>query len=177
MQCRPAGVLLTVPRMDPTGMEPTTNHVAHLLASQNILLDADATSKKRLFERVGQLFEDTAGLARGRVFDSLFARERLGSTGLGQGVAIPHGRIKGLKETLAAFIRPAQPIPFEAPDGKPVGQVFVLLVPEQATEEHLQLLSELAQMFSDKAFRDQLAAATDVAKVHHLFSTWTAQPR
>jgi nitrogen PTS system EIIA component len=162
--------------MEPTGME-TTNHVAQLLAAPNILLDVDATSKKRLFERIGQLFEDNANLARGKVFDSLFARERLGSTGLGQGVAIPHGRIKGLKETLAAFVRPAQPIPFEAPDGKPVGQVFVLLVPEQATEEHLQLLSELAQMFSDKTFRDQLSAATDVAKVHTLFTTWSSLPR
>jgi PTS system nitrogen regulatory IIA component len=155
----------------------TTNHVAQLLAVPNILLDVDAASKKRLFERIGQLFEDNAQIARGKVFDSLFARERLGSTGLGQGIAIPHGRIKGLKQALAGFLRPAQPIPFEAPDGKPVAQVFVLLVPEQATEEHLQLLSELAQMFSEKGFREQLASATDVNKVHQLFSTWTPQPR
>ena len=78
------------------------------------------------------------------MFDSLFAREKLGSTGLGQGIAIPHGRIKGLKDALGAFVRPRQPIPFDAPDGKPVSLVFVLLVPEQATEKHLQILSELA---------------------------------
>jgi PTS system nitrogen regulatory IIA component len=157
-------------------MDPT-NHIAPLLLESNIALDVDATSKKRLFEQIGQLFEDNAQIARTLVFDSLFARERLGSTGLGQGIAIPHGRIKGLKQAMAAFVRPSEPIPFEAPDGKPVAQVFVLLVPEQATEEHLQLLSELAQMFSERSFREQIATATDVAKVHHLFSTWTPTPR
>ncbi|HEX8011231.1 MAG TPA: PTS IIA-like nitrogen regulatory protein PtsN [Casimicrobiaceae bacterium] len=148
------------------------NQIAQLLPEANILLDVEATSKKRLFEQVGALFEDRAQLARSRVFDSLFAREKLGSTGLGQGIAIPHGRIKGLDHALAAFVRPRQPIPFDAPDGKPVAQVFVLLVPEHATEEHLQLLSELAGMFSERAFREQLAAASDPASVHRLFSTW-----
>ena len=148
------------------------NHIAQLLPEANILLDVDATSKKRLFEQVGQLFEERAQIARTVVFDSLFAREKLGSTGLGQGIAIPHGRIKGLKSTLAAFLRPRQPIPFDAPDGDPVTQVFVLLVPEQATEEHLQLLSELAQMFSENSFRDQIALATDTASLHRLFSSW-----
>ncbi len=153
---------------------PALNQIAQLLPESNILLDIEATSKKRLFEQLGQLFEDRAHIARSVVFDSLFAREKLGSTGLGQGIAIPHGRIKGLDRTLAAFVRPRQPIPFDAPDGKPVGQVFVLLVPEQATEEHLQLLSELAGMFTERAFRDRLAAATDSASLHRLFSTWEA---
>jgi PTS system nitrogen regulatory IIA component len=148
------------------------NQIAQLLPETNILLDLEATSKKRLFEQVGQLFEDHAQIARSVVFDSLFAREKLGSTGLGQGIAIPHGRIKGLAHALGAFVRPRQPIPFDAPDGKPVGQVFVLLVPEHATEEHLQLLSELAEMFSERSFRDLLATATDAASLHHLFSTW-----
>ena len=110
------------------------------------------------------------------MFDSLFAREKLGSTGLGQGIAIPHGRIKGLDHTLAAFVRPRQPIPFDAPDGKPVGQIFVLLVPEQATEEHLQLLSELAGMFTERSFRDQLAATSDAKGLHRLFATWETSP-
>jgi len=148
------------------------NQIAQLLSEANILLDLEATSKKRLFEQVGQLFEDHAQIARSVVFDSLFAREKLGSTGLGQGIAIPHGRIKGLTHALGAFVRPRQPIPFDAPDGKPVGQVFVLLVPEHATEEHLQLLSELAEMFSERSFRDQLAVATDTDSLHRLFSTW-----
>ncbi|TMH53807.1 MAG: PTS IIA-like nitrogen regulatory protein PtsN [Betaproteobacteria bacterium] len=148
------------------------NQIAQLLSEANILLDLEATSKKRLFEQVGQLFEDHAQIARSVVFDSLFAREKLGSTGLGQGIAIPHGRIKGLTHALGAFVRPRQPIPFDAPDGKPVGHVFVLLVPEHATEEHLQLLSELAEMFSERSFRDRLAVATDADSLHRLFSTW-----
>src|SRR5574342_810301 len=135
------------------------NLIAKLLPPSNILLDLDVTSKKRMFEQAGLLFENNQGVARSLVFDSLFARERLGSTGLGQGVAIPHGRIKGLKEAVGAFVRLAQPVPFDAPDGNPVTLVFVLLVPEKATEKHLQILSELAQMFSDKALREKLAAA------------------
>jgi len=152
------------------------NQIAQLLPESNILLDVEATSKKRLFEQVGALFEDRAQIARSTVFDSLFAREKLGSTGLGQGIAIPHGRIKGLDHALAAFVRPRQPIPFDAPDGKPVGQVFVLLVPEHATEEHLQLLSELAGMFSERSFRDELAGAIDSSSLHRLFSSWQGPP-
>jgi len=106
------------------------------------------------------------------VFESLFARERLGSTGLGQGVAIPHGRIKGLKDALGAFVRLAQPVPFDAPDGKPVSLVFALLVPEQATEKHLEILSELAQMFSDRALREALAGAADAAALHQIITAW-----
>src|SRR5678815_6066210 len=115
--------------------------VAKLLPPANVLPDLAASSKKRLFEQVGLLFENQHAIARSVVFESLFARERLGSTGLGQGVAIPHGRIKGLKDARGAFVRLAQPIPFDAPDGRPVNQVFVLLVPEHATEQHLELLS------------------------------------
>jgi PTS system nitrogen regulatory IIA component len=132
----------------------------------------DATSKKRAFEHAGLLFENQHAIARATVTDNLFARERLGSTGLGQGVAIPHGRIKGLKEALGAFIRLAQPVPFEAPDGAPVTLVFVLLVPEKATEKHLQILSELAQMFSDRSLRDAMAAAKDAAELHQLITAW-----
>jgi nitrogen PTS system EIIA component len=146
--------------------------VAKLLAPDHVLVDLPASSKKRLFEQAGLLFENHDGLARSVVFDSLFARERLGSTGLGQGVAIPHGRIKGLKEALGAFIRLAQPIPFDAPDGSPVTLVFVLLVPEKATEKHLQLLSELAQMFSDKALREAMAKAPDALSLHQLVTSW-----
>jgi PTS system nitrogen regulatory IIA component len=105
------------------------------------------------------------------IFDSLFAREKLGSTGLGQGVAIPHGRIKGLKQAAGAFLRLASPVPFDSPDGRPVNLLFVLLVPEQATEEHLQILSELAQRFSDRAFRESLQTAADTATILSLFQT------
>jgi PTS system nitrogen regulatory IIA component len=106
------------------------------------------------------------------VFDSLFARERLGSTGLGHGVAIPHGRIKGLREAVGVLIRLKQPILFDAPDGKPVSLLFVLLVPDQATDLHLQLLSELAQLFSSKALREKLLAAQDAETLYRLVSEW-----
>jgi PTS system nitrogen regulatory IIA component len=146
--------------------------VAKLLPPANMLLDLQVSSKKRLFEQVGLLFENNHGIGRSLVFDSLFARERLGSTGLGQGVAIPHGRIKGLKDALGAFVRLAQAVPFDAPDAKPVQLLFVLLVPEQATEKHLQILSELAQMFSDRALRESMTLAADAAALHLLIAAW-----
>jgi len=148
------------------------NLIAKLLPPSNIVLDLDVTSKKRLFEQVGLLFENNQGVARSLVFDSLFARERLGSTGLGQGVAIPHGRIKGLKEAVGAFVRLASPVPFDAPDGKSVNLVFVLLVPEQATEQHLQILSELAQLFSDRDLRERLATDKDASSLHQTITAW-----
>lgn len=146
--------------------------IAKLLPASHVVVDLQASSKKRLFEQAGLLFENQDAIARSTVFDSLFARERLGSTGLGQGVAIPHGRIKGLKEALCAFFRLAQPVPFDAPDGQPVSLAFVLLVPEQATEKHLQILSELAQMFSDRALREAMAQAADAAALHQLVTAW-----
>jgi nitrogen PTS system EIIA component len=146
--------------------------VSKLLTPDHVSVDLQVSSKKRLFEQVGLMFENRHALARSVVFDSLFARERLGSTGLGQGVAIPHGRIKGLKEALGAFIRLAQPVPFDAPDGQAVTLVFVLLVPEKATEKHLQLLSELAQMFSDKALREAMGRAPDAQALHQLITSW-----
>ena len=146
--------------------------VAKILAPSHVTLDLQASSKKRLFEQAGLLFENLDGIGRSLVYDSLFARERLGSTGLGQGVAIPHGRIKGLKEALGAFLRLAQPVPFESPDGQPVSLAFVLLVPEKATEKHLQILSELAQMFSDKPLREAMMQAADAAALHALITSW-----
>lgn len=143
--------------------------LANLLPAENILLDLEASSKKRVFEQAGLVFENNHGIARATVFDSLFAREKLGSTGLGQGVAIPHGRIKGLKDARGAFLRLATPVPFDSPDSKPVSLLFVLLVPEQANELHLQILSELAQRFSDRSFRDALIAAPDVEATRQLF--------
>ena len=146
--------------------------VAKLLTPSHVVLDAALSSKKRLFEQAGLLFENQDAIARSLVFDSLFARERLGSTGLGQGVAIPHGRIKGLKEARGAFLRLAQPVAFDAPEGNPVSLVFVLLVPEKATEKHLQILSELAQMFSDKALREAMSRAADAGALYELIAAW-----
>ncbi len=150
------------------------NLIAKLLSPGHVLIDLDAGSKKRVFEQVGLLFENSLGIARSEVFDSLFGREKLGSTGLGQGVAIPHGRIRGLREAAGAFVKLASPIPFDAPDSKPVGLIFVLLVPERATDLHLQILGELAQMFSDKDFRESLLNASDADTVIRLVSEWKA---
>lgn len=154
--------------MTPTS-EPRMNRIVTLLPASNILLDVEVSSKKRMFEQVGLLFENHQGVARSLVFDSLFAREKLGSTGLGQGVAIPHGRIKGLKQAAGAFVRLKTPVPFDAPDGRAVNLLFFLLVPEQATEHHLEILSELAQRFAERSFRDALVAAPDSAAVVALF--------
>lgn len=142
--------------------------IAKILPLTNIVVDLDVGSKKRVFEQAGLLFENQQGISRATVFDALFAREMLGTTGLGQGIAIPHGRIKGLKEAIGALFRLKVPVAFDAPDGQPVGLLFILLVPEAATEKHLQLLSELAQMFSSKSFRESLAAANDSAAVKEL---------
>ena len=149
------------------------NLVSRLLPLNHVLLDLDVGSKKRLFEQIGLLFENSRQIPRARVFDSLFDREKLGSTGLGYGVAIPHGRIKLLKEPVCAFVRTASPIAFESPDGQPVNLVFAMLVPEHATEAHLELLSELAQMFSDAGLREALATATDIQAAHRLITEWS----
>jgi len=148
------------------------SQIADLLPAANVLLDLDAGSKARLFDALGDLFEANHRLSRRVVIDSLLAREKLGSTGIGQGIAIPHGRIRGLKVAQGAFVRLKSPIPFDAPDGKPVALVFVLLVPEQATEQHLQLLSELAQMFSDPGFRERLSNPSERSAVHAVFEQW-----
>jgi PTS system nitrogen regulatory IIA component len=146
--------------------------ITPLLPVTRVLADLDVSSKKRVFEHAGLLYENTLGLSRGQVYDSLFARERLGSTGLGHGVAVPHGRMKGLKEAAAAFIRTRQPIPFEAPDGNPVGLIFILLVPEKATDMHLQILSELAEMFSDREMRRRLTEPHDAATLQSIITAW-----
>ena len=147
------------------------SQIRQLLPIENIVLDLEASSKKRVFEHVGLVFENNQGIARSAVFDSLFSREKLGSTGLGRGIAIPHGRIKGLKEACGAFIRLTTPIPFDSPDGEPVSLLFVLLVPEQATEQHLQILSELAERFSDRSCREVLSSAPDAETVRQTFAS------
>lgn len=151
------------------------NQIAELLPVANIVLDVDVKDKAQLFAAVGDLFARGSRISAATVTHSLSAREKLGSTGLGQGIAIPHGRLRGLKEAQGAFLRLLHPIAFDAPDGKPVSQVFVLLVPEHATDQHLQLLSELAQMFSERSFRDRLAGAIDARELCALIGEWQPQ--
>jgi len=153
------------------------NRLASILPAAQVLVHVDATSKKRAFEEVGLLFENLHGLNRALVTDSLFARERLGSTGLGHGVAIPHGRIKGLKAPMAAVLQLAQPIGFDAPDEQPVSLLIFLLVPEAATQKHLEILSEIAELLSDTGLRAKLNASATPAELHGLIVSWrSAQP-
>lgn len=151
---------------------PNMNRLSAILPSAQALVQVDVTSKKRAFEEAGLLFENLHGLNRATVADSLFARERLGSTGLGHGVAIPHGRIKGMKSPLAAVFRLTQPIGFDSPDEQPVCLLFFLLVPEASTQKHLEILSEIAEMLSDSGFRERLKQCSDAQDLHQLIVAW-----
>lgn len=148
------------------------NRLASILPAEHVLVGVDITSKKRAFEEVGLLFESLHGLSRALIADSLFARERLGSTGLGHGVAIPHGRIKGLNAPMAAVLKPLQPIGFDAPDGQPVRLLIFLLVPEAATQRHLEILSEIAEMLGDAELRERLKGARSADELHGLVAGW-----
>ena len=141
-----------------------------LLKPDYVLLDLDARSKDALFTEIANRMADALNLSPKDIAKSLIKREQLGSTGLGQGVAIPHGRIKQLKQAAGVFVRTLTAVPFEAPDNEPVRLLFVLLVPEHATDLHLQILSELAQLFSDRSLRERLLNTTDVHQVIHLLA-------
>jgi PTS system nitrogen regulatory IIA component len=148
------------------------NRLSAILPLEQVLVGLETTSKKRAFEEVGLLFEAQHGLSRSLITDSLFARERLGSTGLGYGVAIPHGRIKGLKQPMAAVFQLQAAIPFDAPDEKPVVLMICLLVPEAATQKHLEILSEIAEILSDSDLREQMKTAPDAQTLHSLIANW-----
>lgn len=148
------------------------NRLAQILPLSHVLVCVETTSKKRAFEEAGLLFENLHGLNRTLITDSLFARERLGSTGLGHGVAIPHGRIKGLKAPMAAIFQLQAPIGFDAPDEQAVSLLVFLLVPEAATQKHLEILSEIAELLSDKVLREQLKTSVDASALHHLIASW-----
>ena len=146
------------------------NRLASILPAAQVLVSVDVTSKKRAFEEAGLLFESLHGLSRALITDSLFARERLGSTGLGHGVAIPHGRIKGLKQPQAALLRLRSPIGFDAPDGQHVSLIISLLIPQNNAQQHLEILSDIAQILGNEALREQLKIATDAKSLHALLA-------
>jgi PTS system nitrogen regulatory IIA component len=148
------------------------NRLASILTPAQVLVNIDVTSKKRAFEEAGLLFENLHGLNRSLVTDSLFSRERLGSTGLGHGVAIPHGRIKGLKSPMAAIMQLVKPIGFDAPDEQAVSLLIFLLVPEAATQKHLEILSEIAEMLSDAVLRNKLLTSDSAPGLHGLITSW-----
>ena len=152
------------------------NPVGELLAVSDIRLDVDVANKTQLLEQVAALLAARHGLPKTLVLDSLAAREQLGSTGVGHGVAIPHARMNQCAVAAGAFVRTKLGIPFDAPDGKPVSVFLGLIVPNKATERHLQLLGTAASMLSDRAFRAKLKTATDPGVVKELLAAWPHVP-
>ncbi|MBT3047371.1 MAG: PTS IIA-like nitrogen regulatory protein PtsN [Candidatus Thiodiazotropha sp.] len=139
------------------------------LVEERIGCNVEAASKKRVLEQLGQRLADAVpDLNQDLVFDALLERERLGSTGLGKGIALPHARMPQISEALAAFIQLPEGIDFDAIDNQPVDLAFAMLVPEEATDEHLQLLAKLAQMFDDQAFCATLREATTAHDLYQL---------
>jgi len=142
---------------------------ANFLTIERISCNNPAGSKKRVLEEVGRLLAtSTPGLTQDMVFDKLLERERLGSTGLGQGIGLPHARMAGVEQACGAFVQLRSGIDYDAIDNQPVSLVFGLLVPEEATEEHLQLLAKLAALFSNAAFCQRLQKAKDAASIYQL---------
>ena len=142
--------------------------ISALLSPQTIFLDTETSSKKKLLELIANIVADQTQLPESSIYNNLLNRERLGSTGLGEGFAVPHARVPDLQHTAACFFRLKEAVNFEAPDNKPVDLVFPIIVPEEATEEHLMILSSLASIFSRSEIREAIrnADSTDeIAKI------------
>ena len=148
------------------------NALTHLFTPDCIALDVPAKSRADAFAAAGDLFAKQTGIDANSVVEFLNTREALGSTALGAGVAIPHGRVKGLKQPSAAFMRLQNPIEFAAPDGEAVSILIFLLVPEKATQQHLEILSSIAQLLSDADARQTLLSSTDSSTVCDLLQRW-----
>ncbi len=153
-------------------------NIADIVAPERVRLAEDVQSKKRALEQLSEILtEGTPYLTASEIFNGLIAREKLGSTGIGDGVAIPHARMKGTDECTGAFIRLPQPVDFEASDDQPVDLIFGLLVPEQSTEAHLNMLRALAEMFSDAQCLSELREAGDDKTLHdHLLRHDPVEP-
>lgn len=148
--------------------------VSELISPERIAWGIDAHSKKRVLEKLSELIAgNQEQLSSHEVFNSLLARERLGATGLGHGVAIPHGRLGDSPKTLAAFIKLAHGIDFGAADDQPVDLLFALLVPEESTDEHLEILAALARLFNDEKFRQELRDAGSREELYNVLERWS----
>lgn len=146
--------------------------IADLLSPARISLRTDIRSKKRALEEISALLANGANIEQKAIFTSLVNREKLGSTGLGQGVAIPHGRVRGLDASVGAVLRLSNGIDFESTDGEPTDLVFGLVVPEDCTEEHLEILRSLAEMFTDETFTQQLRNSKSDSELFELLSQY-----
>jgi PTS system nitrogen regulatory IIA component len=150
--------------------------IVTLLSPDRIACHQDLVSKKRVLEALaGLLATSSPSLTEVEIFDSLLNRERLGSTGLGTGVAIPHGRMNGISSPLGAIITLNSGVDYDAIDHQPVDLLFALLVPEESTEEHLQILAGLAKMFSDRELCTRLRECQDASQLLHLLDDWEPQ--
>lgn len=147
--------------------------LSEILDVNRISRDINVLSKKRALEELSNLItKDQPQLDASGIFDSLISRERLGSTGVGYGIAIPHGRIKNCNKITGAFIQLNQGIDFDAIDNQPVDMLFALAVPEESTDEHLQVLALLASMFNDESFREKLRNSKNNEETYKLLTEW-----
>lgn len=147
--------------------------LSEIINVNRIKNEVDVKSKKRALEELSQLIsQDQTQLDASDIFDSLIARERLGATGVGYGIAIPHGRIKNCEKITGALIQLNEGIDFNTSDNQPVDILFALIVPEESTNEHLQVLALLASMFKDEDFRKKLRASTSTDNTYQLLTTW-----
>ena len=152
--------------------------LSDLLSPERIRCDVHSSSKKRLLEIISkELALNSNNLSQREIFESLCTRERMGSTGLGNGVAIPHGRIKGSQAIEAIFFCLKKPIPFDAIDGQPVDLLFAMTVPESCTDDHLNLLAKVAELFSDPNLLKELRAAHSPGKLLQLLSSSQHSPQ
>lgn len=149
-------------------------NVSDILTPARIDLAMRAASKKRALEILSELIGRDTSLNSTVVFQSLIDRERIGSTGIGESIALPHGRLKGLEKPVGAFTILEQQIDFDAIDQKPVNMIFALLVPEEATDEHLQLLAQLAKIFSNKEAKEKLLGASSPEAALLIFKEFNA---
>ena len=139
--------------------------ISALLSPQRIFLDVEISSKKKLLELIANIVADQAQLTESSLYSNLLNRERLGSTGLGHGFAVPHARVEGLDQTIGCLFRLKDPVNFEAPDNLPVDLVFTIVIPQEATEEHLLILSSLASLFSKPEVREAVRNANDKEEI------------
>lgn len=157
---------------DVVGMDTVTQW----LCPQEIELDLDVRNRWEALRMVSALIERSRGLSAPPVFRALWRRETAASTGVGNGLAIPHARVPGIAEPVTVYVRTKAPVEFAAPDGKRVSDLFVILVPADGTnEKHLQLLALVAEAFSDRDFRARLAAASDPRGVRSAFAHWISE--
>ena len=148
--------------------------LADIISPDRVVSNVQAKSKKRAFETISDVIASNADISMGvnDIFDSLIARERLGTTAIGHGIAIPHGRVKESNETIGAFMQLSEGIDCDALDNQAVKLIFAVLVPEKTNEEHLQLLARLAQMFKNSDLREKLMAAPDNKTLYDLLVQW-----